>query len=546
MRDDKGVDAVIDTDDYQKLEEAKSVETVELKLVPASTIMKETFRQAGTNSLAFTYSLQLPMLLAVLAGVYNQNNSNTQSLAAASLAIPYYDTGVILSMVSSFSGLFVGGSLYTELQNPGTSPDRKKEITAEISSLIKNLLLLSSPFTALMMATFYFSESLLIHVCRQDPEIAALVRQFLRPATGLLPFFALRFSFQQIFFLHQKQGRMTTVSLISFLLLGVFLLNALGFGYLSVPQMGIWGVILALLLENFVSTLGAGLCLFAKDFKDYRFAASFLHWGAEDKQQLLKLVGPGIMVEVTYLSELLTLFSKNALAGNISNNALGAQNFAGQVLFFILFIAHAFSQAVVQCMISAKGDHNRNRYAQYGLLSAILASLIPAIILCAYPQILTMIFGDSVSDDVLSLAHPLTQLAAGTSVFYTAALTMMQSFRNIAGYVKPTAVFNAWLWMSVLASYLLAFPGKLGVMGIGVGSLFGTAGAAGHLWVLWKTAFLQNTQQKKLQLQKPPEEKSAPKEPVRVSSSWFSCFRRPCKKLCDWYYGSNAQPSASP
>ena len=531
--------------DYESLE---ALEQKEEKLEPRLSIMGKTFKRALAMALSFTYSAELPILLAMLGRIQNNDGDNIKSLAAATLSITVLDTAIMVSISSTFAMIFEGGNIYGQMTQPETSEEQKIIFRNDISRMVKNSLFLASPFALPSMAVLFFSESILVNWFGQNREISSLAQQFLRPVASLIPLYTLRLCLQPIFFIHQRQQWMTIISLIGFFSFGVFLANGLGFGHFSLPEMGIQGIFLGVMSENIFTTLGIAACLFRQPFKDYHFSASFLHCEAEDWKQFKALAKQGIPLVITYLSELSTLFCKSIMAGRLGDDQLAAQNFSGQISFFVLFLAHAFSQATALGIGGTRGI-NKARFAQYGLLSGFLASLLPCIIVSGYPQMLTALLGGggSVNDGVMTLAHVLIPLAAGTSVLYTLALTMLQSLRMTSHHVKPTIIFNGWLWLSVVSGYLLGFPAKLGVIGVGAGSLLGTGLGTAHLFLFWKREYRKpeekNEDNKLLSIQNgsnalPPSSSTSEEDLPRMSSCWCTCFSRVMNRFQNWYNGS--------
>lgn len=517
----------------------------EEELEPRLVVMKKTFKRAFIMALSFTYSAELPILLNMLGHIQNNDSNNTESLAAATLTITVLDTAILTSVSSTFAMIFEGGNIYGQITNLVTPEEEKVILKKDISRMIKNSLILASPFALSSMGMLFFSKYILLNWFEQDEKISALAQQFLRPMASLIPLYTLRFCYQPIFFIHQKQISVNIISLTGFFFFGVFLANGLGFGHFSLPNMGVRGIFFGVMSENIFTTLGLAAALFDPSFGDYHFFTSFFHCEAEDWNQFKILAKQGIPLVLTYLSELSTLFCKSIMAGRLGNDQLAAQNFSGQVSFFVLFLAHAFSQATA---LGIGGAHNSNkpRFAQYGLLSSFIASTLPCIVVSVYPEILTMLFSvDSLTQEVMSLSHLLIPLAAGTSVLYTVAFTMLQSLRMTQNHIKPTIIFNAWLWVSVLSGYILGFTTKLGVVGIGIGSLLGNGLGAAHLFSFWKREYIN------------PIEKNETTEPMsgsgrsisltpsssndsfsgHSSSTFFSsamnCFR-------NWYQGTTS------
>lgn len=501
-------------------------------------VVKTTTVQALKMTLSFTFSAQLPLLLAMTGHLQDSNGDNTLYLAAATLGVLIFETGAVASVTPSFAIMFEGGPLYGQILDLKTPEDQKTALKKEISRMIKNAVLLCTPVALPVTAFLFFSKSILVNLFKQDEAVSELVQQFSRPMATMIPVYVLRFAQQNIFFTHQQVGWVTVISLTSFLLCSVFLAEGLGFGRFSLPNLGMWGIVAATMAENILTTLGMSVGLLFKDaFKDYHFSASFLRCDAQDGKQQKALAKQGIPLDLTYLSEQATAYAKGMLYGYVGKTALAAQNFAGLLSFSILILAHAFSQAVALNIATASKARRVNR-ARYGLLTSLLASLLLAVPASIRPEIVIGIVGGDVSGDVASLAPALIRLAAGTSVLYMPALTMLQSLRMTPNHLKPTFVFNAWLWVSVLTAYLLGFQAEWGAVGIGLGSLLGTGAGTLHLSTLWYREFIS---EKKEDDQPSPAELEAPfippssseAEMPRVSSSWCSCFSRIMNRY--WY-----------
>ena len=522
--------------DYQPLHDIEEEE----KLTSRLTVMKDTSILAIKLLGTFTYSAQLPALLVMWGSIQIPNTDNSSVRAATSLSTTVLDIGISSLIYPLLSILFVGGPIYSQIKNSATVEEQKK-LKKDFSRLVKNGLILALPFAIASALILFFSEYILVNWFGQNEIVSAISQQFLRPMAFLIPLYTLRFCLQPLFYIHQKMNWMIAISLTSFFAFGIFLADGLGFGHFSLPAKGILGIFYGLMAENTFTTLGLVACLFTSSFKDYRFSASFLHCfccDAEDRKQLLALMKKGGSLVVTFLFEIITIFLKNVLAGLLGTNKLAVQDLSGQVSLFFLFIAHGYSQSNVVHIDDAHGG-NKSRYARYGLLSGFLASLIPFLIVSIFPQILTILADpNTINDEVMSLSGRLIRWAAGTSVLNTIALIMLQSLRTTSNDIKPTAAFILWLWLSVLASYLLGFKTKLGVIGIGIGSFLGTGLGTLHVYSFWKKEFpipiqrsrIEAKRQLNLQMDSNPEP---------TVSSWRGCFLRPMNRLRNWYYGTS-------
>ncbi len=501
------------------------------------SIIWKTSVRASKILIAFTYSLELPLLFIILGRLPSNNKDNTQSLAVATLIVNVFDTAVLIPGVVSFAMMLEGGEIYGKITDSTILDEEKENCKKDIERLIKNSLVLASPFVLISAGLLIFSKAWLVNLFGQDEEISELAQQFLRPAAAIIPLTTIRFIFQQIFIIHQHQKWMITVSVVSFLFGGGFLTYAFGYGMevILLPGKGIFGVFAGILAENFISTLGVGLCLYQAKFKDYRFATSFYSWSKHDYKQIIHLIKQLFPIEAAYLSELATILAKIFQAGFFGVTALAVQNFAGQLAFLSLLFAHVFSQAVSLNINGTKNEVYKGRLARGGLLASLIFSSLVCIPIGAYPQILT-VFGD-VTSEVMSSAQIVVPLAAGTSILYTLSLTMLQSLRTKPNHIKSTIAFNAWLWTSVLGSYLLGFPLELGIKGIGIGSLLGTALGTAHLFVHLLRAFPQpSSSSMSIQTTEPP----------RVSSSWCGYFSPVVNRCKNWFYGKPATARLTP
>jgi multidrug resistance protein, MATE family len=524
--------------DYDFSEHSDFMGEPPVKLSRKAIVIK-TLKRAGILLVSFPYNAELPLLLAMIGRLKDSSGDNTNALAAASIAIPFYDIPINLSTGAvGFAVMFVGSHLYRQLQNE-KNWDNQENLKEEIASLIKNGLYIAMPVAVCFMPVMYYSKDILTTVFRQDSAVAEVAQQFLRPAAILLPLYALRFIQEQIFFIHERQKEIAIISIVSFAI-GIFLSYSLGFGHFNFPDQAMRGIFLGLFAENILGTLGVAACFFPKIFRGYSFLRSVLRCTSVDWDQLRDLCKHALALGLTYVSELLTVFVKNILASYLGDTELAAQNFSGQVTFFMLFLTYPVAQAVA-LNVAGADFVNRNRMAYYGLLTAVLAGTLPCIPVSIFPKILTEWMGANADTGVMEAAQLLIPLSAITAISYTAGLTMLQSLRTTSNHIRSTVVFNVWQWLGVAASWALAFHGKMGVTGIGLGSMIGTILASGHLALHWRQAFKSNEAKAATEPLLAPHSLqhsiNAEEEPQRVSSAWCGCFSRLARRWRQWYYG---------
>lgn len=453
------------------------------------TIVWKIGKDTLNNIVTFNYNVQVPWVLWLIGHLPLpiNNGDNTKSLAAAALAIFVFDTGIIIPGVMCFVPLLELGELLP-LMAGATDAKERKDYKRQVESVIKNTLFLASPIVLIFTSALIFSKPLLINVFRQDEEIVDMAVEFLPRAAAFISLTTIRFTIQQLLLNFDKKMKKKVIGVCvsSLAVGGVILSYGLGYGKMHMPEKGVEGILWGMGVENALCLGGLIVCFkLSEFFKVYRFAQS---WNREDWTQIKKLFWRALPIVGANFSELFTTLTKTFLAGALGPKALAAQNFAAQVTFITLLPAFGLAIAVLTRVSNLKNLIHKSRAAHAGLLTNLIAGIIVLVPVTIYPEMLNIF--TAATPEVMSEAKFLVRTTAVASIFYMFGLTMLYTLRTVPGNdFKATVTFNAWLWMSAAGAYVLAFPLKLGVAGIGISTLIFTFFGAAHLLKYYLEAF---------------------------------------------------------
>lgn len=449
------------------------------KNISASEIVKTILKNSAVMAASYSYSFLLIIVTYMTSRLKDDQGSSTLYMAGGNLVITILDTCVVISVSSAFILGFFGKSLDKQIQTlPAIQGDTQTttqlvSLNKQMSSLVKNGIILGTPFTILSMIGMGLAKTFLVKT-GQDRDVVNLIETPLLLGCASLPLYLARFCMEKMLLAREQQTFVTVTSLTNLGLLGIGLGYALGFGALGLPAMGITGIFLGMIAENIatLSICASGL-RFKKEFKDYNILSSFftLTRDSEDREQLQQLIKIGVPVILSIVSEWLASTVRNSIAGGIGTNELAAQNYATQLVFLVFLLALAISEAT-GLQISGAVSQQRD-YAKYGLIINTVVNGIITLGVAFKPNLLTDFLNPDASEAVVTLGNDIIPYAAANAFTYSLLLVMKQAVISKT-FTWPSVQYNCSVWTGVLSSYLLGFYTNQGIKGVNQGAIIGT------------------------------------------------------------------------
>lgn len=496
---------------------------------------KDISKLAWPMLLSFTFSFMV-VVIALMASRLEDG----KYLGPASLAATYINTvalilvsvffpvgSTIRSMVSQLKSaeedvermkqiLYRGGQLtekeiktFAELQGEHGTSGKIKELTASITSSVKNMVPIVLVEGTIGFFVLWYSQAIFETVFRQSHETAVAAGSLVQPYSWGMPCLLFRMAFEQALFGLQKQVIAMFSGLLGFAV-GTLIAIHLCFN----KGMKLAGIGLGYAIEAAITGFLFAMCLvFGKGASDFKFFTDFTA-SAKDIKQTVGFLKDGLPVVVTNGAEVLAILVANAFAGSLGDVALAAYAYGAQLTFLALIPILGYVFASFQQMAGYLGiNQYYNTYisAQSGAISAI-AVIFPLCFLAAiYPDFLAfLIVGAETSPEIMEMARVVVRI--------TAAGIMCDAFRNAALYQRrvisaveqgkkakkeditgisienpmiPSALSIASLWIGVGLAYGLGNHTEMGVAGVSAGLNLGFALGAAALLPGWirKTKF---------------------------------------------------------
>ena len=286
-------------------------------------IVLRTLALAGPMTASYTFSFSL-VAIAVMMGRIGSQEDLDEYLAATPLITTGMQSFAFLMASSVLGTSLEAGKRFGELQRLETDePDNNHDISEQLRSIrevFRASMGLSTLITPLGMLGMYHTEELLnlIHI---NPEVTALVGQFLRIYSFALPGFMLRISSEQMLFAYGKTVPAMVIGLISFAV-NTALAAWLAFGS---PQLGIPGIALGYLAEAYLTAFGfSAYIAFQKKFRPLELF-KLSHLSTSIFKTLKTLLGLGLPITLQFAAEIAIDQLSLMFAGWLGTTALAAQ-----------------------------------------------------------------------------------------------------------------------------------------------------------------------------------------------------------------------------
>jgi len=442
---------------------------------------KEITRPALFQGFSYTFLFGVLSTQIILNRLESDNNE-TGNLGASTL------TATLLNILGTFvMALLFGVSIYTAGKRGELEQLQQQPFNSKRAKKIERLKvkIATTPFIGAGMGSLTWPLTIPISACSeplliamgQDPENAALTAAYLKSAIAVYFPLSLRINFEQVMFGFNHQFWPMVISWVTYTL-GLLSSIAFGFGHYSFPKLGFAGVAIGPAIDSILTAIAYFFYLvYHKDFKDFGFFRRFpsCRQGCKQFIELLRIGGPILFTVINEIGSQLTI---PLLAGLLGSKELAAQNYGSLFIFFGLIFLYCFGQKTSQMVSSAIGEKSYRKaynYAWGGLLASIIVLLIPYIIVCAQPKILThgIVDSQAVSGDVIRLGSQIIPIQGAYLIFNNICYNMAQVLRSTGDHFFVTTATTTTLWFGVLFGYLGGFTAGLGLPGLNGGNALG-------------------------------------------------------------------------
>jgi MATE family multidrug resistance protein len=251
-------------------------------------------------------------------------------------------------------------------------------------------------------------------------------------------------------------------------------------GAFGAPRLDLLGAGLATTLVNVAMCAATiWICYTCRPFKKYRVLGRF--WRA-DWELLRQLIAIGLPISGALMLEWGLFSSAALLMGWIGTTALAAHQIALQVATILFMVPFGISLAATVRVGHAVGrrDPVATRRAGFGAiaLGAALMVAMTAIVVAFHDAIPRLFLGDDSGGNAATARLAATLLLIGASFFVTDGVQAIAAgaLRGLNDTRVPMlfAAVSFWL-IGFTCAYGLAFPGRLGAVGIWIGFSTGIA-----------------------------------------------------------------------
>jgi len=357
---------------------------------------REYFQQLLKIGLPITFQ-QFIFSLLNMVGVVMIGQKGETAMAAVGLANQvYFLYNLILFGIASGAAMFTA-----QLWGKRDIPNLRKVLSL--------CLILSLAVALIFLGLVQLIPVQIMKLFSEDAQVITLGSQYLRLFSGSFFFFAITFSYALVL---RSIGdvKMPMAVSVSSLSLNVLLSFGLIFGKLGLPEMGVLGAAVALLISRIVECIAL---LALTYYKRSPVAAALRELLQFDPHFVGKVLKPVLPVALNELLWAAGITAYSVVYARIGTEAIAAMNIVGAVdnLALTLFIGITNATAVlVGNRIGAGEDDEAFRYAARSTgLSTILALLMGGAILLTRNPVLTLY---KVSPAVLQNAYSVLTILA--------------------------------------------------------------------------------------------------------------------------------------
>lgn len=464
--------------EHQNNENEIVIETIELiqtdeNNVPFGKIIIRVIWNAVTMAASYTLSFSTIAISVLVPRVGDQNNVK-QYIAAVPLINTFMTSVTLITSSTLYSISLEAGKLsgmLRKLEASNASEPELEEIRNEIRKVFRYGIVWSSLILPFGFSALFFSESILINVFRQNPEVAKLAAEYLSLFAFAMPGFLLRMVAEQMLFAYGKTTPAMIIALFNFAISTV-IAAVLGF------RKGITGVATGYVIDAFLTAIG--FLLFIALHKDYRklnlFSLKNYFQGLmKTFKELLKI---GLPITLQLSVELLINQLLVSFAGLLGEDSLVVQSFLSLLSLITVIFQIAFGQSISQETSRAIGEGNlayASRFARTGWITTLAfigVTVITPIVF--FPLTLVRLMTDKPIDAAITkIVKQVIPIAAFTALASAGNYGAVQIQRAAGKKVGPTLTYITGLAISLLMAYLLSLTAGFGMLGLQSGSLSG-------------------------------------------------------------------------
>jgi MATE family multidrug resistance protein len=313
----------------------------------------------------------------------------------------------------------------------------------------------------------------LLTLLGQDVDIANAASPLLVAlAPGLLP--VLWFQVLRQYAIGMGKPQSILAITLSSIVLNVGLSLALTHGWGPLPQFGLTGIGLASTIVQYVNIVAlAGLVLLDKTLVA---SLSFRFWKAA-RGDVGKILRHGYKISATFGSSSFFYMTIAFLMGMISPLALAAHNVVYQLFSISFQIANGLSQAssiVTSQLSSEKKTHSAAYVNAVSLLSIGMVAGLLGVSYVLFPAVPLALSASDASSDLFVAARALLLVAIGTQLaegVQNVSVGVLRGFGDTSSSLR-FSLLGYWM-VGLPAAFLLAFPLRLGAVGIWLGITVG-------------------------------------------------------------------------
>lgn len=307
----------------------------------------------------------------------------------------------------------------------------------------------------------------------QSKDIATIVQTYFHAFVwSVIPEF-LSVCNQQFGYGIHKKWLIVSASIMSVMLL-LLISYVLIFGKFGFPELGVAGLGYARAVQNlFFFAFTTLFFYFESSFKRFEIFKYRVHQHLNYFSKMLK-VGWPICIQMG--GEMLSVFVISLMIGWLGTNALAAFQVINQYCFLLVISIFSLSQAsgiLVGYALGAKQYHEVKKLGHVSIVWVLVITLVVACIFIFAPNYLASLYLSAHETKNTELVHLIVMIfliSAFSQIFDGLRHILFGLLRGLLDTQFPmySSLFIIWI-IGVPLSYVLAFPLRLGVVGIVMG-----------------------------------------------------------------------------
>ena len=284
-------------------------------------------------------------------------------------------------------------------------------------------------------------------------------------------------------------ARIVLLATIGGVILNILLNYAFIFGNFGAPRLGIVGAAWASLgTQLLIMAILVAYVMVKKQTAEYGI---FNRLWISDWPAMAELWRLGLPISIAILAEVGLFHAASIMMGWIGTIELAAHGVALQIAAVAFMIPLGFGNAATVRIGNAFGKNNHLAIGRAGyaaLVVVLFITIVVAALLLFFPRFLASLFLDMKNPDaaqVLAYSMPLILVAAAFQFADSVQGLFIGALRGLKDINVPMrlGIFSYWV-VGVPSAYLLAFPLKLGGIGLWIGLAFGLTMAS--IFLMWR------------------------------------------------------------